>query len=73
MANTLYVDTELLDEAIEKSGLKIDYLVSTLGISRAGFYQKRNGAIPFKAAEVFTLCSLLNITDDKHKIFYPKG
>lgn len=71
---SLYVDVDELETRIVDSGLKIDYIVEQLGISRQAFYKKRMGEIPFKAAEVFVLCSLLNIVgNDKHKIFYPKG
>jgi hypothetical protein len=69
----MLVNTELLNEKIEKSGLRIGFIVENLGISRQGFDLKRNGKNAFRLSEVYVLCSLLNITDDeeKSKIFYP--
>lgn len=65
------VNTQLLDEYIEKSGLKICYICERLGITRQAFGRKRRGISPFKAAEVYVLCELCHITDDKEKIFLP--
>lgn len=74
MSKALYVDTELLEDKISESGLKIDYIVENLGLSRQGFSKKRKGITPFKVAEVYVLCDLLNIENaDKVKIFYPKS
>ena len=69
------VNTELLDEKIESSGLKVNFIVEKLGVSAAGFYKKKNGEIPFRTAEVYVLCDLLGITDDteKTKIFCPES
>lgn len=70
MVRTQDVDTELLNEYIEKSGLRIGFLVETLGISRQAFDKKRNGKMSFRAPEVYVLCDLLKIPDDiKPKIF----
>lgn len=69
MCKTQYVDTGLLNDYIDDSGLKIRFICETLGLSRQGFDKKRNGKTPFKAAEIYVLCDLLNITDDKKKIF----
>lgn len=70
MVRTQDVDTELLDEYIEKSGLRMGYIVDTLGISRQAFDKKRKGLISFRAPEVYVLCDLLKIPSDiKPKIF----
>ena len=61
----------LLDEYIERSGLKVRYICEKLGISNQALCSKRRGDTPFKASEVYVLCDLLNITDDKDKIFLP--
>ncbi|MBR6509616.1 MAG: toxin-antitoxin system, antitoxin component, Xre family protein [Clostridia bacterium] len=61
----------LLDEHISKSGLKITFIAEQLGITVQSFGQKRNNITSFKAAEIYVLCDLLNITDDKDKIFLP--
>lgn len=65
------VNTQLLDSYIEKSGLKIGYICDRLGITRQAFGKKRRGVSPFKAAEVYVLCDICHITDDKDKIFLP--
>ena len=64
---------ELLDDYINKSGLKISFIAKKLGISVQSFGQKRNNISSFKAAEIYVLCDLLDITTDKDKIFCPKG
>lgn len=67
------VNTQLLDEKIESSGLKVNFIIEKLGISANGFYKKKNGEIPFRTAEVYVLCDLLHISDnsEKAKIFCP--
>lgn len=68
-----YVDYVLLEQKIVESGLKIKFICETLGLSRTGFDKKRNGLIPFKAAEIYVLCDLLRITaEERSKIFCPK-
>lgn len=69
------VDTQLLDEKIKESGLRVDFIISKLGISPTAFYKKKSGATPFRGSEVYVLCDLLRIDDDaeKEKIFLPKG
>ena len=65
------VNTQLLEEKIKKSGLRVDFLIETLGISHTAYYKKKDNKTPFRAAEVYVLCDLLNIRDDneKHEIF----
>ena len=66
------VDNDLLDEYIKKSGLRVGFLVDTLGISRQAFDKKRKGKIAFRAPEVYVLCDLLKIPEDvKPQIFLP--
>ena len=61
---------QLLDDYIEKSGLRSGFIVEKLGITRQAFNYKRNGKIQFRAAEAYVLCDLLKIPDeDKAKIF----
>lgn len=68
------IATQLLDDYIAKSGLKISFIVETLGISRNAFDRKRKGLIPFRVSEVYVLCDILHIApEDKMKIFYPKS
>lgn len=66
------VNTQALEECIKRSGFRKGYIVSQLGISWASFCNKVKGRVPFKIAEIFVLCSILNISDEeKAKIFYP--
>lgn len=70
MVKTQDVDTKLLDDYIEKSGLRVGYIVETLGISRQAFDMKRKGKYSFRAPEVYVLCDLLKIPEDvKPQIF----
>lgn len=66
------VNTQMLDDAINESGLKISFIVDKLGISRQAFDKKRKGLTPFRASEVYVICDLCNIGDAaKPKIFLP--
>lgn len=74
MVKTQDVDSALLNEYIQKSGLKIGFIVETLGISRQVFDKKRKGDVPFRAPEVYVLCDLLNIPEAiRPKIFCVNG
>jgi hypothetical protein len=70
LIKTQNVNAKLLDDYIEKSGLRISYLTEQLGISRQAFDMKRKSINAFRASEVFVLCNLLHITEeDKKQIF----
>ena len=75
VVKTQYVDTALLDDYIEKSGLRIAYICEQLGISRQAFDKKRKGMIAFRQSEIYVVCDLLHITDvaDKTKIFFTQN
>lgn len=74
MGSIQHIDTDLLNSYIEKSGLKISFIVDKLGISRTAFDKKRSGITPFKGAEIYVLQDLCKITsDDSMKIFYSEG
>ena len=66
------INTQLLEQKIADSGLKIGYIAETLGLTRQGFDKKRKGKISFRLAEVYVLCDLLHISgEEKVKIFFP--
>ena len=67
MIKTQNIDTELLDQAIIKSGLKTNYICETLGISRQAFDKKRKGKVAFRKAEVYVLSKLLRLSEDQEK------
>lgn len=61
---------ETLEPRLASSGLKIDYIVDTLGITRQGFAKKRCGNTLLRKAEVFVLCTLLHIPTEDIPIFF---
>ena len=70
MVKAQNVDVELLNEYIDKSGLKLGYIIDKLGISRQAFDKKMKNVNRFRASEVYVLCDLLKISEnDKPKIF----
>ena len=70
MLRTQYVDSALLDEYFDKSGLRIGFVIDKLGITKAAYYLKKKGKRSFTAAEVYVICDLLKIpNEDKDKIF----
>lgn len=74
MVKTQNVDTELLDKAIEKSGLKTSFIFGTLGISKSAYHQKRLGKVAFRQSEVYVLNNLLHLSEEEsRKIFYLNG
>ena len=73
MPKTQYLDTDRLNEFIQKSGLKTGYLAEYLGLSYQGFRLKRQGVIPFRKLEIDALVSLLGMTAEaKNEIFLQK-
>ena len=73
MVKTQHIDTALLEEAIEKSGLRVNYIVEQLGISRQAFDRKRKGNYAFRQSEVYVLCDLLNLDSERRMlIFFPE-
>lgn len=72
MVKALNIDTEMLDDAITKCGLKTAYITEQLGISRQAFDRKRKGINAFRQSEVYVLCDLLKLDDNaKKQIFFP--
>lgn len=70
MVKTQNIDSELLNDYIQKSGIKIGYIIEQLGISRQAFDMKRKNINSFRASEVYVLCDLLRITaEDRERIF----
>lgn len=65
-------NSKLLKEKIKGSGLKIGHIAEKLGISYHWLKKKIEGEAAFKACEIQTLCSVLNITDlqEKEAIFF---
>ena len=68
------VDTKLLNEYIDRSGLKINYLAKNIGRSRYGFMQKRDNINEFLPSEIEKLCILLKISslEERDRVFFAK-
>lgn len=68
-------NTKLLEEAIEKSGLKKGKIAERLGISRAGLANLINGRAEFKVSQMLVLSDMLGLTDAKRDaiFFAPSG
>lgn len=58
------VNTELLNNKIDASGLKRVYIARMLGISHQALSNKVNNVSPFRAAEVYVLKDLMRLSDD---------
>lgn len=70
MVKTQHVDTEKLKMYIKMSGLRIQFICDTLGISRQAFNKKCKGEIAFRAAEIYVICDLCKIPrTEQPKIF----
>lgn len=66
------VNTQLLNEKIEMSGYKKEFIAKQLNITRAGFYKKATNGSEFTSSEVSILCKILSITklSEKESIFF---
>ena len=62
---------ELLNERIDASGFKRQYIAEQLGITRESLGNKIAGRSEFVASEIKTLCQLLKINNaDMKRIFF---
>lgn len=67
-------NTDLLKDAIAKSGLKMGFIASFVGVSRQVLWKKINNISPFNQYEIDKMCEVLNITSLKRKeaIFFAR-
>lgn len=65
-------NTALLNDVIERSGLKRSYIAKTIGLSPYGLSKKINNETEFKASEINALCEILKIQipDEREAIFF---
>ena len=65
-------NTKLLEELIEKSGLKKSYIAKAIGLSAYGFAKKIRNESEFKTSEINGLCEILHIKslEEKELIFF---
>ena len=67
-------DSVKLKEAIEKTGIKKNFIAKQLGISPQGYQKKENGLIEFKASEISIMKDILNLSaKETNDIFLSKG
>lgn len=68
------VNTEALNEIIEKSGKKKGYIAERIGITPQSLRKKILNITDFTTSEVIILCEELGITKlaDKERIFFAK-
>lgn len=65
------LNKQLLEESIKESGLRKSFIIKKLGLSTTGFDKKQKGITPFRTAEIYVLCDLLNISEeDRQQIFF---
>ena len=65
-------NTELLEKAIQHSGLKKAFLAEKIGLTPAGFRNCVTNKAEFKASQINILCELLSIDslERKEAIFF---
>ena len=68
------IDTQYLENVIENSGKKKQYLADKIGCSVQALRLKVKGDYDFTTSQVDILCAELGITDlaEKEKIFFKK-
>ena len=68
-------ETRLLRMKIQESGLKMEFIANSLGISRYTLTKKVENESDFKAGEIDAMCQLLGINDltVKESIFFTKN
>lgn len=69
------VDTQRLNDRIDRSGLKKYYIASKIGLTTYGLQKKITNQTQFKANEIEELCIVLQIEtlEEKEKIFFSKN
>ena len=64
-------NTEMLQRAIEVSGLQKKFIAEKLGLSRQSFSVKLHGKAEFRLQEVSDLCRILSLsTSERDAIFF---
>ena len=68
-------DTELLQDYIDRSGLKIKFIAEKVGLTPYGFSRKRDGLSEFTPSEIAVLCDVLHIEtlEERWAVFFCKG
>lgn len=66
------INSELLQEKIQESGLKLGYISKKMNLSSYGLGKKIKNESEFKVSEMYKLCELLCLSDEERDaIFLP--
>lgn len=63
-------NTNMLLEAIKRSGYRLSFIAQKLGISRATLYNKIYGRTEFLQSEISLLKDLLNLTAEEGELIF---
>lgn len=64
-------NTKMLEQIIKARGLKKGYIAEQLGVSRSGLINLINNRAEFRASQIQTLTSLLNLNEaQRNAIFF---
>ena len=70
MWGEIMVDTVLLDNYIKRGSFSDKFVADSLNIPEEEFDYKKNNMIEFKVSEIFKLCDILNIVENREKVFF---
>ena len=64
-------NTKMLNDAIEQSGLRMNYIAKKVGLTYQGLRNKIEGKREFKAGEIAALSDVLRLTSEtRDQIFF---
>lgn len=63
-------NTKLLNDAINESGLKREWIAKQIGITRVALCEKISNRREFKASELVKLAKILSLPDEKREIIF---
>ena len=66
----IMVDTVLLDNYIKRGSFSDKFVADSLNIPEEEFDYKKNNMLEFKVSEIFKLCDILNIVENREKVFF---
>ena len=61
------VNTELINEVIERKGLKLKYIANEIGITSSALRKKIDNKSEFKVSEAYKFCEILGVDGIKLK------
>lgn len=64
------INTSLLNDYINKSGLSNKSIAENLNISEKEFLNKKDVIKDFNVSEIFILCDILHIVKHQEKVFF---